>query len=74
MVGKLVTKTGTTVQAQGMLYKVIVKLVLLWERELGGDRGHDKITRGIPSLGSEKNCGDDGVVYDEQRLGMAPSV
>ena len=33
IVGKVVTKTGTTVQSQGILYKEIVQLVLLY----GGD-------------------------------------
>ena len=30
--------------------------------------------RGIPSSSSQKYCGDDGVVYDDWRVGGEPSV
>ena len=47
--------------------------VVIWEQYLGDDRGHVKSTRGIPSLDSEKYCGDDGAAYDKRRVGVAPS-
>ena len=46
--------------------------VVIWEQYLGDDRGHVRSTRGIPSLDSEKYCGDDGAAYDERRLVAAP--
>ena len=33
MAGKVVTKTGATVQAWGMMYKAVMQLVLLYESE-----------------------------------------
>ena len=44
--------------------------VVIWELELGGDRDHAKSTRGIPSLGSEKDYEDDGAAYSDQRVGV----
>ena len=34
MVGKVVSKTGVTVQARGILYKAVVKLSLLYKTEI----------------------------------------
>ena len=41
-------------------------------QEMGGERVHVKTTIGIPSLGIQQDCGEDGLEYDEQRVGMAP--
>ena len=38
--------------------------VIIWEQELGGDGGHDKITIRIPSSVIQKDCGDEGAAYD----------
>ena len=46
---------------------------VIWERELGGDWGHVKVTRGISSSGSHKDCGDYGAAYDKQSVGVALS-
>ena len=45
--------------------------VVIWERELDVDGGHDKITRGFSLLGSKKYCRDDSAVYDERRVGVS---
>ena len=45
--------------------------VFIWEKELGGDKGNDKITRGIPLSVSQKNCADDGTAYNKRRVGVA---
>ena len=46
--------------------------VVIWERDLCGDRVHAKITRWITSSSSEKGCRDDGAAYNDQRLRVAP--
>ena len=59
----------------GAGYDIQVSLTVgavICEEELGGDIGHAKITRGVPSSVSEKNCGDDVVAYDERRVGVDP--
>ena len=43
----------------------------IWGKRLGGDGVHAKSTRGIPSSGSHTDFGDDGAVYNEQRVGVA---
>ena len=45
--------------------------VVIWERDLGGDGGHDKSTRGISSSGIQTDFRDYGRVYDERRMGVA---
>ena len=45
---------------------------VIWDQELGGDGGHAKITRGIPSSGIQKDYGDDGISYTKRRLGVSP--
>ena len=49
-----------------------VVIVVLWEWELGDDGGHAKRSRGIPSLGSKNDYGDDGMTYDEQGVVVSP--
>ena len=67
---KVVTKIVE--RAQGILYKAIVLLVLLYGRKIwGGDMGHAKSTRGITSSGRQTYCGDDGVAYDVQVVQVA---
>ena len=46
--------------------------VVIWERELDGDGGHDKITIGISSLASKKDYGDARAAYNEWRVGVPP--
>ena len=46
--------------------------VVLWYQGLGGDGGHAKSTRGIPSSVIKKDCGDDGSARNEQRVRVAP--
>ena len=36
------------------------------------DGGNAISTRGIPSLGSEKGCGDEIAAYKKKRVGVAP--
>ena len=43
----------------------------IWEKYLGGDVGHVRITRGIPLSGIQKFFGDDDLAYDGQRFGMS---
>ena len=62
--------TGSEDNVQGNF----VFIVVVWEQELGGDRGHAKITRGLPSLVSQTYCRDDGVAYEDQRVGVDPGV
>ena len=45
----------------------------IWEKYVGGDGVHDKITRGISSLVIQKDSGYDGSSYNRRRFGMAPS-
>ena len=44
----------------------------VWERYMGGDRGHVKSIIGIPSLGIQKDYGHDGSACNGRRMGMAP--
>ena len=45
--------------------------VVIWERELGGDGGHAKSNRGIPSSGSQMDFGDDVAAYEDRKMGVA---
>ena len=59
----------------GAVYAVQVSHVgsfVIWERELSGDRGYDKSTRGVLSSGIKKDDVDDGAAYDGRRVGVAP--
>ena len=46
--------------------------VIIWKKELGGDRGNSKTTRGIPSSGIKRDYEDDGAAYGNQRVGLSP--
>ena len=46
--------------------------VFVWERELGGDGGNAKITRGIQSSVIQTDYGDDIVAYKGWRVGLPP--
>ena len=43
----------------------------IYEKELGGNRGHAKSTRGIPSSRNYMYFRDDGAVYNDQIVGVA---
>ena len=47
--------------------------IIIWDREFGGDRSHAKITLGIPYSVIDKDYGDYGAAYEDQRVGVAPS-
>ena len=54
-------KDWAKVQARGILYKAVVQRgAAIWEGCMGVDEGLVKITRVVPSLGSQRDCGDDG--------------
>ena len=73
MVGTVVKNTGYIVRAWVFLYKEVVLLVFFYESDSwGGDRGHVKSNRGIPSLGSKNYYSNGGAAYDEHRVGVAP--
>ena len=65
--GGVVTKTGAILQAWGGILQGSLAIgVVIWEKYLGGDGGHAKSTRGIPSLGSYTDFRDDGSSYDKR--------
>ena len=47
--------------------------IFLWEKELGGDMSNDKRAGGLPPLGVQADCGEVGLVYGGQRVGMTPN-
>ena len=61
--------TGDALQAN----HAVVDGILVWEKELGSDRGHAISTRGITSLGIHKDCRDDNATYGGRRVVVAPS-
>ena len=44
----------------------------VWEQEWGGDKGHAKSTRDIPSSLSKKDYRNDCAAYNDQGVGAAP--
>ena len=70
-VTKVLKRTRVTVRAQEILYMAVVQTV--WDKELGGDMRNDKRAGGLPPLGVQADCGEVGLVYGGQRVGMTPN-
>ena len=61
MLGEVVNKTGKMLRVRGMLYKAVVKSVLLYGSDVWvGTGGNAQSARGVSSLVSKKYYGDDG--------------
>ena len=72
--GKLVTNTGATVRSRGILYKSVLQYVLLYGRESWVVMGAMlKLLEVFHHHLAKKYNGDDGAVYDERTVRLAPS-